>query len=185
MKIREPIIIVGTPRSGTSMVAGLFHCHGVFVGECREADGLNPKGYFENIELDVLRSVDLLQRRAVGKILCGQGYNGGPWLAKHTPRYHHCWREFQPKFVKVRRDTEQVLRSRIASGCFDETEAEARQIVDRDVNIMERHIKGPVVMTDEVARGSYGTLRAAMEFCGIAFSDSIADDFVEASLWHG
>ncbi len=183
--MNEPIIILGTPRSGTSLVAGLFHIHGVFVGKCREADANNPKGYFENTELAVLRYVDLLQPPAVNKLLRRQGYAGGPWLVKHTPRYHRHWRDFSPKFVKVRRDIEQTLRSRIDSGHFQETALQAKKTILRDIHTMERHTKGPTVWSDQVVKGDYASLEAAMSDCGITMDKGLVDAFVDRSLWHG
>lgn len=46
------IIILGMHRSGSSLVARLFHEWGVFLGEkLLAADGINPDGYFENLEI--------------------------------------------------------------------------------------------------------------------------------------
>jgi hypothetical protein len=183
--MKEPIIIVGTPRSGTSMVAGIFDCHGVFTGKCRQADGNNPKGYFENTDLTVLRYVNLLHRDAVAKILRKQGYVSGNWLVKHTPRYWRRWSDFCPKFIKVRRDFDKTLESRIKSGHFEETELQARKTIISDTKIMDRHIKGPNIYADELVKGDLSSLKSAMEYCGIEMSAKKVSGFVDASLWHG
>jgi hypothetical protein len=45
------VVILGMHRSGSSLVARLFHEWGVFLGEkLMAADGINPDGYFENLE---------------------------------------------------------------------------------------------------------------------------------------
>jgi len=44
----EPVLITGVPRSGTSVIAGIFHFCGCFGGEVRGANKNNPKGQFEN-----------------------------------------------------------------------------------------------------------------------------------------
>ena len=54
--IPEPIVIVGVPRSGTSLVAGLFAKHGVWTGKCRPADEHNPTGYFESVAFNKIWS---------------------------------------------------------------------------------------------------------------------------------
>lgn len=46
----DPILVAAPPRSGTSMIAGLLHHHGVQVGEFR-ANKDNPRGGFENIHI--------------------------------------------------------------------------------------------------------------------------------------
>lgn len=51
---QDPIIVVGLPRSGTSVTAGVLHCCGAWGGDEKEldyADNNNPHGYFENTPL--------------------------------------------------------------------------------------------------------------------------------------
>ena len=46
--VGRPVLIVGLPRSGTSLVAGsLMHC-GLWLGRTVGGNVHNPKGYFEN-----------------------------------------------------------------------------------------------------------------------------------------
>jgi hypothetical protein len=60
------VIIVGPPRSGTSLTAAVFARRGYYVGEIestaiRDGDDNNPYGYFEADRL-IERNVDLLRR---------------------------------------------------------------------------------------------------------------------------
>ncbi len=60
------MIVVGAPRSGTSLTAGVFGHRGYFVGameeeHMREGDDGNPFGYFEADEL-IVRNVAVLRR---------------------------------------------------------------------------------------------------------------------------
>src|ERR1017187_7759888 len=49
------LIILGSGRSGTSLAAGLFHKAGYFMGEdLYDADSSNPKGFFENEEINLI-----------------------------------------------------------------------------------------------------------------------------------
>jgi hypothetical protein len=63
-RFSRPVFIVGLPRSGTSLVAGLMHEFGGWVGKTVSGTGENPKGFFENDELrakvlwPTLRTVD-------------------------------------------------------------------------------------------------------------------------------
>lgn len=46
---KNPIFILGLPRSGTSMIAGSLHLCGAWVGETIPGGGIeNPEGFFEN-----------------------------------------------------------------------------------------------------------------------------------------
>lgn len=46
--IRDPILITGLPRSGTSFVASVFHACGMWVGRCLGPTDDNPRGFYEN-----------------------------------------------------------------------------------------------------------------------------------------
>jgi len=46
--INHPIIIVGAPRSGTSMTAGIINLSGAFGGDMFDGTKDNKKGFFEN-----------------------------------------------------------------------------------------------------------------------------------------
>ena len=48
------IVVLGMHRSGTSALSGLLHLHGVHLGEVYGAWVDNPKGYWENIEINTL-----------------------------------------------------------------------------------------------------------------------------------
>jgi hypothetical protein len=47
----RPIFVVGLPRSGTSLVAGLLREFGAWTGETVPGSGENPRGFFENNEI--------------------------------------------------------------------------------------------------------------------------------------
>jgi hypothetical protein len=47
----RPIFVVGLPRSGTSLVAGLLHEFGAWTGETVPGTGENIRGFFENNEI--------------------------------------------------------------------------------------------------------------------------------------
>ena len=45
----RPIVILGTPRSFTSLTAGIFRDHGVWFGQCKEYHAWCPTGSCENV----------------------------------------------------------------------------------------------------------------------------------------
>lgn len=62
------VLILGSPKSGTSVTAGIVHRLGVSMGpDLRLPDARNPRGYFEDVEWNELHD-DMLA--AAG---------GGPW----------------------------------------------------------------------------------------------------------
>lgn len=50
VKQMKTVIVLGAPRSGTSMTAGVLNLLGVSMGRVRQPDPLNPTGYFEDRE---------------------------------------------------------------------------------------------------------------------------------------
>lgn len=109
--MRDPIIITGCARSGTSLTAGVIHLSGAFGGEMFGPNRHNQKGMFENVEIrqNVVKpylkriGVDPLGQRPLPNnrqvfevsdrqvqewrdrihlIVQSQGYKDGPWFYK-------------------------------------------------------------------------------------------------------
>ncbi len=92
------LFILGAPRSGTSLMAGLFSEAGFFQGEnFLPADGNNLHGYFESLDiLDVNEALlkPLVRRLPirVWEFLKGRGWEGAlrpvfPWLTPYGKRF--------------------------------------------------------------------------------------------------
>lgn len=194
--LNKPIVIIGLPRSGTSMVAGLFAHHGVFSGTCKEADYRNAKGFFEHVGFTAL-ILEIYGRGVIGKgdpvrphpafkrkmlaLLEEDGYTGGPWLIKHAHVYHHVWYDFEPQFVLVRRDTQSISDSTEECGwrAGSARLTRAQQLLDN----LAKELNAPQVMSNELIKGDYNSIRIAFEYCGLDFDETIAADFIEPSLW--
>lgn len=182
----EPIVVLGTPRSGTSLVSGLLHAHGVWVGTCRPADDINPRGFFENIALRELRLKRRLTRDAVSRVLVREGYGGGPWLVKHTPGYARAWRRFNPMWVLVRRNPDSALASRLACGVYDETVEEARGVIasdNRKMDVLQRR-GGIEIWPDDLLSGEWGAFETFLDRIGLSFDGDAAASFLDPALWH-
>lgn len=180
------IVVLGSPRSGTSLVSGLLVEHGVWAGECRAADERNPRGYFENVGLRALRVSGRVTRRTVKAELAKQGYDGGPWLVKHTPGTAHVWAEFDPIHVCVRRDMRAVLASRKASRTYEETPNEARDTVVRHIQVLERIAAdgGLEIWPDRLMHGDWSDFVRILDAAGLTFDRDAAEAFLDRTLWH-
>jgi hypothetical protein len=138
--LHKPIFITGLPRSGTSLVAGLFTANGAWSGTTVPGNDANPKGYFEHgaIREQVVKGI-LNQMKAdplgvrvmpslnpvmgiknLDKILTGiikqDGYTGNqPWLYKDA-KLSLIWPFFynafpEAQWIIVRRPLERVIDS--------------------------------------------------------------------------
>jgi hypothetical protein len=137
--LAQPILVLGLPRSGTSLVAGSLAACGAWTGRTLAGNVSNPAGYFENGALrEGVVKRQLLQMRAdprgvsvlpslsgqpaeprlggeVLEVLAEQGYEGGAWLYKDAKLtlLWPLWRRAFPhaRWVIVRRDAQGVLAS--------------------------------------------------------------------------
>lgn len=194
----DPIIIVSMPRSGSSMTAGIFAKHGVWVGPARKGDRYNAKGYFESLPFKELLIKHAGRIAPAGKLakpvqgwreiaentIAKHGYTGGPWLVKHSAMYYPVWHEFpNAKYICVRRDADEVMRSGKQSGFFRADDAVQPHIEALDYC---RDVLGGVdVDTAAVVAGDYSTLHKAFAYVGLEFDATIVDEFVDPSLWGG
>lgn len=190
-------MILGMPRSGTSMVAGIFHLHGVWVGRCRLADDINPKGYFENLDFKALNI------KAAGRLAQSGEFpkkvprwfrssverfapKSGRWMAKFSAMYYPLWQQFDPIWIKVRRYDQEIMSSNLATGFFG-TKNKARiiQLIDQHNEAMD-HVDGVDVHASEIIKGDFRSIAHAIHFAGLDYKPSQTAKFVDPKLWrHG
>jgi hypothetical protein len=155
--MKNPILIVGAARSGTSLVAGTLHYSGVWYGKPHTpADEFNKKGYFENpmlfgelraciarhdtgqfgIETD-LRDIQTTYRIPDDKpwllkmpeIVAWKGKVEWPLWDKHFPK---------AKWVIVQRDINEIFHSHVRKyGCI---RPDTDQIIEQ-LSMLQAHLK--------------------------------------------
>lgn len=137
--MREPILITGAARSGTSMVAGAINICGAFGGKTSPGNINNQKGmyenarirntivkpFFESIGADKLGQYPLPDvnnlvipnnwRRRVEQVIKEDGYSDGPWFYKGAkmcltwPVWDYAFPN--AKWIIVRRKTSEIINS--------------------------------------------------------------------------
>jgi len=142
--MKEPILITGCARSGTSMVAGIINKCQVFGGDMSGPNRNNAKGMFENayirnnilkpylrqMEVDPLGQYPLPDidnllipsslKKDVEQVMINQGYTNGPWMYKGAkmcltwPAWHHAFPN--AKWIIVRRRIGDIVNSCIRTG---------------------------------------------------------------------
>lgn len=135
-----PALILGAPRSGTSLVTGALGQCGLWLGPQRKGNRANPKGFFENPEFKrrvtkpVLRALGadplgvnafpLLDqpeppcefRDEIWSVIQEQGYDGGvPWGVK-DPKLTLIWPTLlacfpNARWIIVRRSPAEIVQS--------------------------------------------------------------------------
>lgn len=179
-----PIIVIGASRSGTSMVSGVLHSLGCWVGKCREADKHNPLGYFENKAIHELRRSGLLTIESVVAAMRDEGYGGGPWLVKHGPYFWNDWPRFGAQWVFVRRPFMDVCVSRIRRG---EAPLTACSKAQRDFAALHSLMKKNTGIEVWSARLVHGDYRAIEKICtayGLRYDPVAIKRFIRSEYWH-
>lgn len=180
------------------MVAGIFHAHGVWTGPSRPGDKYNEKGYFENRAmmakmkkvfgfepLDPPPQTSSQWRPIVEGIIAYQGYESGPWLFKTGVHYSDIWGDFSPKVVKIWRDRERILESYERYGGIRRrfSRREVETIVDTGLERLWK-MDGFLVDTDAVVEGDFGSIRDALEGCGLRYSEETVAGFIVPEIWN-
>jgi len=176
------IVILGLPRSGSSMVAGIFALHGVWVGTCKLADTHNPKGYFENIFFREYMKNHYPTVESVRDIMIDDGYKGGPWLWKVLSLNQGEFDQFNPIYICCKRPSQQIFASMRSSKVFGHSMSDVA--LKNFIETRQECLEGHEVKTDELAQGDFSQIQAALFAANLVPDTKMIADFVDAELWH-
>jgi hypothetical protein len=181
------------------MVAGIFREHEIFTGTCLGVTDLIPTGAVENIGLkqilkaDYPLGLDTVKdfregfRKKIETVMKQDGYEEGPWMAKHAAVYWKVWDEFSPKFVIVKRNYESVINSNTKSGMAGIRGEQLKAAYNLNLHEMDCvHDKfgSPVIHSDKVIQGDFSEVEKAFDYCGLEFEIDRAETVVRPEHWH-
>ena len=191
----RPIVILGTPRSFTSLTAGIFRDHGVWFGHCKEYHVWCPTGSCENLEMKKILKANkrtaivadgTLCPRIEGytekilKIMVDEGYLDGPLAFKHSAMFWNVWKDFDPYFICCRRPKESVMKSGKRSGMY----ATTSHSWDAHQKVMDGIVNSVDVHGEKYFEGDWSSLEKAFEFCGLEFDVNIANKLLDHKHKH-
>lgn len=206
----DPILVAASPRSGTSMIAGLLHHHGADAGDFRIGKG-NPKGGFEDINI----------KQVMKNVLTSNGYNlnpisiqpdsfdldpdfrlrvlqcvtnpDEPWLVKEFRilMTWPLWQEHFPDAIYVlnRRNIADNLQSmqkhRVISkrGSSHNLRFWIKWARGKQ-ELIAKYCSHVWVDVDRIWQGDMDEAKKVVEAYGLDFNRKIAEDWIEPSLWH-
>lgn len=185
----EPIVILACPRTGSSLLSYIFASHGVWTGDCRAGDRLNPTGYYENRGLKQLLIQDYGKlvkvgrlatprpgfRAKVERIIKQQGYESGPWLMKHSALYYPAWHELDPVFISPIRRVKSIAASQERAGMKADIPAHIKAMTESGSFMVDM---------DKVVGGDYEQLSQAFDLCRLSFDPEIAQSCIHGEYWH-
>lgn len=203
MSLIEPIIVYGPARSGTSLITGIIHLCGAWVGPYRKNEKLNPKGSFElqgfKTVLTDKMSVDtnsVTIREIMAEYIENIGYPGGPWVLKVKDSLHWIFKKgFSPKWVLVWRKQGAILQSQERSyitknkepGFFDKA-IETEKIISKHKYMSDMYNEDPEnvfnIWPEKIIKGNYRDLENMINWLGLSFNYSKIKDFIDPAFWH-
>ena len=184
--MRRGVVVTGSGRSGTSMVAGLFAAHGVFFGDCKPADEFNPRGYFEHPALPRPKAKGKGWPRTFWRRLRREGWDRvAPWGVKHITTRWRWFRALNPAVVVVtKRPRAETLNSLRRTGWPLNAERLLRRFHKR-VRRIQEEAPCPVIVvcTPALVAGDYTEIRRAFEILDVPFDPAIAEAWIDPSVW--
>ena len=210
----DPILIGGVPRSGTTLVAGIFKACGVWTGETIPADKDNKKGYLENEDLVVLmREVFKGNGRfmkSVPPVLVDKTYTPefkqrvldcidteGPWLYKDSKLLlaRGRWVKMFPNAMWILpiRNTEGILKSLAANANWSKRAKKAgpdfyKECIDclraQQIIAAAHHNRSLWIVTDIIMQGELSGAQEVIKKCGLTWNEPAVTEWIDRTLWH-
>lgn len=198
------IVILCSPRTGSSLVTNIVYNHGVWVGNAANAKNVKAYTSFESPELQfVLKRIWKGYKKTVDDpfgrpIRSKQEYidqvkqciddiapkqeTAFKVMCEYAPLFF----QFEPKFIFVARQREQAIQSMLQRASNRGYEYAAK-IHDARMEYMEQVRQehgGEWVCTDELIEGKYTSMRKALKYCGLTFRKSACEAAIDKTKWH-
>lgn len=189
------LVILTMARSRSSMTAEIFRRHGVFFGAVRpRGSGIgyneHPKlkelgqRFRPDCYLDIIRGADPelkignFENRWI-EILGDDGWDGNtPWGAKVDVFCHRIFSRFDPVFVGLYRNPDDILASCMRAMPRRFTEMEWEKIIAAHHNRMD-DLNIPIINTDKLVEGDTSELEVTLDRLDLGLSEQIVNDVID------
>jgi len=206
MDFKTPVMVIGLGRSGTSLVMGLLHQHGVWVDGPGNIRVWNKKGDFVNKGINkAIIKWGIQQPNLADKIhtvIVSQGYKSGTWGFKYAVKREWCEvfnRIFSPTWVLVRRQLNDIYNSRLRVRVEKEKTSDypaARRyeplskftrrygIANSLMNNYLEFYGGLNIWPHKLIQGDYSELKKILNQLVLPFSEEKCEQFIIRDNWH-
>ena len=182
------VVVMGTGRSGTSLVAGLLAAHGVFFGRCKAPDQHNPKGYWEHVSIASPGIIPGDWPERWPQILRSDGWDGAsPWGVKHMSTRWRFFRRLRPRvIILTARPDREVLASLARTGWPLDGPRILRRY-RRRLKRIRAEARAPIVTvsTPDLVAGDPREFASALMLLGMEYRPELARQWIDPSAWHG
>lgn len=192
----EPIVVFGSPRGGTSLVAGVFASQGVWTGktypgtEYVNHENQDIKSFMkENWPLQAGLPCTNPEKANLRKFCRENIGTTGLWMFKGIAEYYPIFRHWFPDMtaVFVFRDFTQAVEAMVRRR-GERERAEAQRIIALRYTFMEDYLKSglpiEMVSADAVVQGDFAPIPRILSYYGIAFNQKAAEATLRPDIWH-
>ena len=170
---KKYIVLASVPKSGSSMVAGIFANHGVYFGKCehRTMGGNTYYSYENAVITDYFRN----KKRGDLKTLLEQEAKITPFCFKTSPTNAKAFlNEVDALVIKIKRKPQNIIKS----SAPHKAPMRKQQILELD------SMPGEYIDADAIMNGDYKTVKSALEKIGYEFSEELAKKAIDFKKWH-
>lgn len=177
----KAVFVTGPSRSGTSLISGLLHAHGVWFGPCIKPRSINPRGFFESTFVkERIKNRDFSNFAEHWDRWRNQHGASELWGVKTGPQYYHLFQNYRPLIVVTDRPEAEIMASRARIG-FTRSEG-ALNNARRAVDLLPAHIK---IKPGSIINGDYGALEVVLNRLGLELDPQRCAGFIDRRLWSG
>jgi len=205
--MHNPILIASPPRSGTTMIAGLLHHHGAWVGKAGVTKYKKTNSDFgsENIEIKRYLKMlligyknwsvplpDIKKAMKFKENILSLVNTDGPWLVKTSNILltWQLWNEAFPQatWLFIDRSSEAVINSVLRHPRMGRRHIRKIEKFVMALQLRQRYVSQYVnnymfVNVDEIIKT--GDAEKVVTFCGLTYDPSIAENWIKQEMWHG
>ena len=181
------ILVLMQSRSGSSLVASIFHAHGY---DCRHSGTVNGHGYcnYEAVEVRkwLLSHKPAMHYRAAHWVDYVPGIDGlirPNDCVKTGIEYWPIFRPLNMRVFTVRRDPDSIIRSLMEKNPGPDIEPiiSARSAM---LDAARAEAGGVDIDADQIIAGDFSGIREAFAWHGLPFNEKKARGCVDVSKWH-
>lgn len=199
--LNEPLVLFGSPRGGTSVIAGIFAAHGLWTGKTFGGPGGVGSGGYVNHENAALKAFmkehwpldagnhNVVAQKADLRAFCEQVVpEDTDWMFKGTTEYHPVWAHWFPSAVHafIIRNKRQAIEAHVRRRGEQVRDVATRVVEERYQYIAKMAIDHeiPVIDSDAVVLNEdYQAIENILNQFSISLDTNLIDACVDRNRW--
>lgn len=171
----RPIIIAAVPRSGSSLIAGIFAAHGVWVG-----------GFSKKVMSNTPIPYDSYENDDVNKWFLSDGeIDLFDIVPKDSRWFYKCSPEKAIRILKVLDNPVCVkIERKPKSIILSSADVKHIHVIRMKQMAMLEEMDGMWISSDDIMAGNFSGIKSVFTDIGLVFDQSKANKVIDRGLWH-